>query len=250
MPRLHPGSAASFLLLPHGNYLTILSKTRSLRYYTKSLYSNIYRGAIHRLSPEVTKIVTPGDKNCHLTGGGTTANQPAWSPLTHRECRVMRNTKFDVLITITSIIRKYKGNWCYASRDRILELLLYHHSISIGYRQLGNHLADLRDQGLIKSIRRNHRKEDGTLCLLTSARCLTIKACNYLIKRGLFWLKQHRNYLKRKYLPPPDPGKPREIPPLPPQPDLTTTPENRFTDPEIRKKLGLKPIPPWIPVKS
>jgi len=122
----------------------------------------------------------------------------------------MRTTKYDVLITTASIIQKSGGNWSYASRNSTLQLLQKIHNIKIRYRQLGNHLADLRDAGLIKSWTRNHRRADGTLCLLTSARCLTIKGCKYLLRHGVTWAKYQLNKLKLKYIPP-EPGKPASV---------------------------------------
>lgn len=159
----------------------------------------------------------------------------------------MRTTKYDVLITISYIIRKYKGNWCYASRVKLLELLEEFHYIKIGYRQLGNHLADLRDSGLIKSIRRTHRNDNGTLCLLTSARCLTITGCKYLLKRGVLWARNHLARLKAKYIPP-EPGKPvQEKPPSPQELTPTDTGKSPFLDPAFRRERGLPPKPPLDP---
>ena len=157
----------------------------------------------------------------------------------------MTTTKYDVLISLAFIIRKYKGFWCYASRQKLLDLLNQYHDVSIGYRQLGNHLKDLRDAGLIKSWKRNHRNDNGTLCLLTSARCLTIKGCKYLISRGVAWARNHMQRLKSKYIPP----KPEEQHTPPPkemwrqQPRKPT--KNPFLDPTARKRMGLKPEPPF-----
>jgi len=157
----------------------------------------------------------------------------------------MRTTKYDVLIITASIIQKSRGNWSYASRNATLELLDKIHNIKIRYRQLGNHLADLRDAGLIKSWTRNHRMANGTLCLLTSARCLTIKGCKYLIRHGVTWAKHHLNKLKLKYIPP-EPGKPASVK-LPPTLGQTpiNTGESPFEDPEFRKEHGLRPLLPW-----
>ena len=157
----------------------------------------------------------------------------------------MRTTKYDVLIITASIIKKSGGNWSYASRKATLKLLENIHNIKIRYRQLGNHLADLRQSGLIKSITRNHRRSDGTLCLLTSARCLTIKGCKYLIRHGVTWAKHHLNKLKLKYIPP-APGKPAssKVPTTPGQTPRKPG-ENPYEDPEFRKEHGLKPLPPW-----
>ena len=162
----------------------------------------------------------------------------------------MRNTKYDVLITIQAILKRYRGNWCYPSRARILELLQKYHTIEIRYRQLGYHLADLRDAGLIKSIRRNHRNDDGTLCLLTSARCLTIKGCKYLVKRGVTWAQHHLNRLKLKYMPP-QPGKPDSEAKHSDREDLPEhSGKNPFLDPGHRRRLGLPDAPPFNPKKA
>jgi len=162
----------------------------------------------------------------------------------------MRNTKYDVLITIQAVIKRYQGNWCYASRAKMLDLLQQYHAIEIRYRQLGNHLADLRDAGLIKTYHRNFRRDDGTLCLLTAARCLTIRGCNYLLQRGVEWAKHHLNKLKLKYIPP-KPGKPFDDAKHLVREDL---PEpsglNPFLDPGHRRRLGLPDAPPFHPKKA
>ncbi len=157
----------------------------------------------------------------------------------------MRTVKYDVLVTITAILRKYGGNWCYASRFKMLELLKNYHGIDIGYRQLGNHLADLRNAGLIKSIRRIHRRSDGTICLLTSARCLTMAGCKYLISRGFTWAKNHLQRLKAKYMPP-EPGKPNGVK-TPQDQEIPGRKNGKkpYQDPDFREKRGLKPLPPF-----
>jgi hypothetical protein len=167
------------------------------------------------------------------------------SPLELYGSSYMRTAKYDVLITTASIIQKSGGNWSYASRKATLELLEKIHNVKIKYRQLGNHLADLRAAGLIKSITRNHRKADGTLCLLTSARCLTIRGCKYLIRHGVEWARHQLEKLRLKYMPP-VPGRPSSV-------KLPTTEIQRpgksgktpFENPEFRRKLGLPDKPPF-----
>lgn len=204
----------------------------------------------NRHTNEVTKIVTTTDKKRHLTDSPQQSIQDLTPQHHTQEKTTVRHTKYDVLITISAIIRKYKGNWCYASRQTTLDLLHHHHAVKIGYRQLGNHLADLRDAGLIKTYKRNHRRADGTFCLLTSARCLTITGCKYLIKRGVSWAKNHLQTLKRKYLPP-EPGRPRQERPPSHQPEIQQDPgKNPFLDPRRRERLGLQPLPPFKPAKS
>lgn len=162
----------------------------------------------------------------------------------------VRNTKYDVLITIQAILKRYQGNWCYASRQKTIQLLAKFHNVKIRYRMLGYHLADLRDAGLIKTYRRTHRRDDGTLCLLTSARCLTIKGCKYLLNRGVTWAQHHLNKLKLKYIPP-QPGQPnnhlnhtvREEVPEP-------SGESPFLDPGHRRRFGLPDAPPFDPKKA
>ena len=162
----------------------------------------------------------------------------------------MRNTKYDVLITIQAIIKRYQGNWCYASRQTTLELLAKYHDVIIGYRMLGYHLADLRDAGLIKTYRRTFREADGTICLLTAARCLTIKGCKYLLQRGVEWAKHHLNKLKLKYIPH-APGKPIDDEELRVRDKVPhPTGESPFLDPGHRRRLGLPDAPPFDPKKS
>jgi hypothetical protein len=66
---------------------------------------------------------------------------------------------------------------------------------------LNYHLADLRKAGLIKTIRRTHRKSDGTLCLQTSATCLTPLGYLELWKLGCGWAKKMYDSLIKKYNP-------------------------------------------------
>ena len=99
----------------------------------------------------------------------------------------MNLAKISTLLTIGKIIDKYAKAYCTASQARLMELLDEIHGIKIKRRALNYHLADLRDEGLIISIRRTYRREDGTLCLRTSATCLTADGWNRLAKMG--WTK-------------------------------------------------------------
>lgn len=162
----------------------------------------------------------------------------------------MRTVKYDVLVTITAIIQKYKGNWSYVTRDKLLELLRVYYKDKIGYRQLGYHLRDLKSSKLIKTYRRNHRNEDGTFCLLTTARGLTVKGCKYLLNRGYRWAAIHLQKLKSKY---------QKYQKGRPEKDLTSDDQteaprkpgqNPFLDPKYRKKHGFDPDPPFRPQES
>ena len=112
----------------------------------------------------------------------------------------MQLTKFSLLTCISLVIRKYKGNYCYASQERFLGLLEEFHGIKIKVRALNKHLADLRSEGFIKSHKRSHRNDDGTLCLQTSATCLTIKGYSLLVAEGVEWCKNKLFALKKKYM--------------------------------------------------
>ena len=112
----------------------------------------------------------------------------------------MQLTKFSLLTSISIVIRKYDGKYCYASQSRFLELLEEFHGIKIKVRALNKHLADLRKEGIIKSIKRSKRESDGTLCLQTSATCITIKGYTLLVQKGIDWCKSILYQLKRKYM--------------------------------------------------
>jgi DNA-binding transcriptional ArsR family regulator len=113
----------------------------------------------------------------------------------------MRATKLQTLTTISAIIRKYKKKYCVASQQKITELLAEHYKVSIKKRMLNYHLADLRKAGLIKSIKRISRNRDGTICLNTSATCLTPLGYHELWKLGCEWAKKMYNRLAKKYFP-------------------------------------------------
>jgi len=114
---------------------------------------------------------------------------------------MVRLTKYSTLICLQKIIEKHGSNYSYASQAKLLELLETIHKVKINVRMLGYHLADLRREGLITSIKRTHRREDGTLSLLTSATCLTIAGCKYLATKGVKWAWQHLKLLVKKYVP-------------------------------------------------
>lgn len=113
----------------------------------------------------------------------------------------MRSTKLQVLSTLAGVIRKYKNNYCVASQDKICDLVCSWYSVKIKRRMLNYHLADLRKFGLIKTIHRTHRKSDGTICLMTSATCLTSLGYRELWKLGCEWAKKKYDSLIRKYNP-------------------------------------------------
>jgi hypothetical protein len=103
------------------------------------------------------------------------------------------------MTTLAAIIRKYKKKYCTASQQKITELLATYYNVSIKERMLNYHLADLRKAGLIKTIRRTHRKADGTLCLQTSATCLTPLGYLELWKLGCAWAKKKYDSLIKTY---------------------------------------------------
>lgn len=113
----------------------------------------------------------------------------------------MRSTKIQVLSSVAAVIRKYKNNYCTASQEKIVELLNTWHKVRIKRRMLNYHLADLRKFGLIKTIHRTHRERDGTICLQTSATCLTSLGYRELWKMGCEWAKKKYDSLIRKYDP-------------------------------------------------
>lgn len=120
----------------------------------------------------------------------------------------MQLTKYSLLVTCAKIIEKYKGNYSYASTATILDLLKTIYKINIGKRTYYEHMADLRKSGLIKSIRRYGRKEDGKLYNRTSAVCITIKGYIQLASRGWKWAWSMVKKLKQKVIPEkPEPAK-------------------------------------------
>ena len=113
----------------------------------------------------------------------------------------MRNTKTQLMSTLAAVIKKYKKKYCVASQTKMIELLEKFYGVKIQVRQVNYHLADLRKWGLIKTIRRTHRNSDGTLCLETSATCLTPLGYYELWKLGSEWAKKMFDSLIKKYCP-------------------------------------------------
>lgn len=113
----------------------------------------------------------------------------------------MRSTKVQVLSTLAGVIRKYKNNYCVASQDKLCDLIYSWYWVKIKRRMLNYHLADLRKFGLIKTIHRTHRNSDGTICLMTSATCLTSLGYRELWKLGCEWAKKKYYSLIKTYSP-------------------------------------------------
>jgi len=113
----------------------------------------------------------------------------------------MRATKMQTLTTIAAVIRKHNKKYCTASQNKMIELLANFYNVSIGQRMINYHLADLRKMKLIKSIKRTHRKSDGTLCLRTTATCLTARGYYELWKLGCEWARKRFDSLIKKYCP-------------------------------------------------
>lgn len=105
------------------------------------------------------------------------------------------------LTTIAGVIQKHRKNWCTASQNKLLELLATWHKTQINRRSLNYHLKDLREAGLIRTIKRTKRNPNGTICLLTSATCLTLEGYKLILKMGNTWAKAKIESLKKKYWP-------------------------------------------------
>jgi hypothetical protein len=152
----------------------------------------------------------------------------------------MRSTKIQVLSTVAAIIRKHKNNYCVASQEKIIELLETWYWTKIKRRMLNYHLADLRKFGLIKSIHRTHRNSDGTICLMTSATCLTSLGYRELWALGCEWAKKKMDALTRKYNP--KIGDDIKTTPAPPQSEIDRRREmipGMFADPKFRAAFGM-----------
>lgn len=111
----------------------------------------------------------------------------------------MQISKFSILRIIAFNVQRYGKNWCYMSQDKMLKILSSVYNVKIERRNLNYHLASLRDQGLIISIRRTHRNQNGTLCLLSTATCLTQEACKLLIKFGYQYFRKLYASIRKKY---------------------------------------------------
>lgn len=152
----------------------------------------------------------------------------------------MRATKIQTLSTVAAVIKKYKKSYCVASQGKIIELLATFYKVSIQERMLNYHLADLRKFGLIKTVRRTHRKKDGTLCLQTSATCLTPLGYYELWKLGCEWAKKKYYSLIKTYCPKLQYGQK-----APAEPQDTEVRRRRdlipemFKNPEFRKAFGM-----------
>jgi len=163
----------------------------------------------------------------------------------------MNTSKISVLITCAGVIRKYEGNWSTASQKKILDLLKTFHNIKIQRRQLGYHLADLRTEGFIRTIKRHHRDRDGTIHPTSSATCLTIKGCLFLYRKGVAWALKHMKKLRDKYLPPEPTGSRWETAKKPRTPGVDPQGDNPFMDSAFRRKKGLGPLPAQlVPLKA
>lgn len=183
------------------------------------------------------------------------STKPLYSPHSFRgrlcgdpNGRKMQTSKVSLVVTISKVIQAHTRFWCYASQSTLLQLLEKYHNIKIKRRMLNYHLADLRSEGLIKTWKRNYRNDDGTLCLLSSATCLTLKGATFLYKLGSNWALRHIKSLKERYVPAQASKSPRrEDPPGQTREDPTRKiDQNPFLDETLRRKIGLPGAPAWI----
>ena len=115
----------------------------------------------------------------------------------------MQLSKISTLCSIAHVIRAHNGFWSYTSQRKYLELLLEHHEVKIGIRQLNYHLADLLKEGLIERVKRTHREANGQIHRQTTAIAITMKGWLLLGKKGISWAFTWLNKLRKKYLPQP-----------------------------------------------
>jgi len=163
----------------------------------------------------------------------------------------MNTSKISVLVTCAGVIRKHKGNWSTASQNKILDLLKAFHNTAIKRRQLGYHLADLRKEGFIKTIKRHHRDPNGTIHPTSSATCLTMKGCHVLFRLGQTWAMRHFNKLRKAYGPLLGDAPPRKRGSQPILIDTSYDGDNPFMDSQFRRKKGLTAVPlPLRPLKA
>jgi len=156
----------------------------------------------------------------------------------------MKCTKVSLLVTIGMLIKKYNKNWTYASQAKFIKLLETFHKSTIKRRQLCYHLADLRSAGLIVTQQRKKRNPDGTLCVLSSATCLTIEGCRRLCRLGFVWARIQMRKLIKKYGPESAKQRPLSIDPYP-FPEYRTEPkvrreDNPFLVPALAEEHGFK----------
>lgn len=113
----------------------------------------------------------------------------------------MQLTKYSILCCVGKVIEAHGQNYSYASTKTLLELLQKYHRIKICKRTYYQHMRDLRDEGLIKSIRRYGRELDGKIYNRTSAVCITIKGYVLLALRGWKWALNMAKRLRQKIIP-------------------------------------------------
>lgn len=111
----------------------------------------------------------------------------------------MKNTKYAILLTVFFVMRRYKSFWCYSTQMHMLELLEKYHRIKISRRQLNYHLHDLRTQGFLKTWKRHKRDGTGKICLVSSASCITLKGCYYLVRKGVSLAIFHMKQLRKRF---------------------------------------------------
>lgn len=113
----------------------------------------------------------------------------------------MHHTKTALLSTYANLIQRYQKNYCFPTQKTLLRLLKDHYSITICRSTLNYHLAGLRLSGYIKTIKRTTHTSAGYFQPLSSAVCLTLKACRLLFKLGSSWALGHLQKLRKKYIP-------------------------------------------------
>lgn len=154
----------------------------------------------------------------------------------------MKNSKYSTLIVLLKIMARYDSFWSQASQRTILKYLEKFHRVKINRRMLNYHLADLRAAKFIRTIKRHKRNNDGTLCLLPSAHCITLKGYAYLASKAVALAWTRLKALRAKYFPGETIRHAIKKHIEPPQEDLAPKKYNPFLDPDFRRKQGLTPV--------
>lgn len=126
----------------------------------------------------------------------------------------MNNTKYAVFITIFACIGLKTQHYTIVGRNKIIQLLLKHHGIDVGYRWVGECIKYLEDVGFITRRHRYDHNFTGRIKQFSSILAPTVLGAKFLIKRRvegaslilknlLAWLKKPDGRFPREKKSPP-----------------------------------------------
>lgn len=155
--------------------------------------------------------------------------------------------KLIIIVIFHNIMAHYKRTYCWPTRATMRTMIYKKTGRWYSLSWIDECLYWLNQNKFIVSYFRPGRNADGTLFNRPSNRQLTRKALGLMRKMGISVKDFLWGVTKRLFPPQDKTTATRQKPPDPPEKPQRRAGKHAFEDPASRKKMGLKPDPPFKP---